>query len=71
MTAPRLRAAAILAALLAGTAKDLGIDPERQRAVEAQVAAWRAERTLQEVPSARATELAATVEWPPAALPGR
>jgi MscS family membrane protein len=53
------------------SAKDLGIDAERQRAVEAQVAAWRAERTLQEVPSTRATELAATVEWPPAALPGR
>ncbi len=48
------------------SAHDVGIDLERQRAAEAQVAAWRAERTLQEVPNSRAAELAATLEWPPA-----
>jgi MscS family membrane protein len=53
------------------SAHDIGIDLERQRAAEAQVAAWRAERTLQEVPNNRAAELAASVAWPPTASSGR
>jgi MscS family membrane protein len=58
-------------AQLAYNARDMGMDAERQRAAEAQVAAWRAERTLQEVPNDRAAELSGTVEWPPAAPRGR
>jgi MscS family membrane protein len=58
-------------AQLAYNARDMGMDAERQRAAEAQVAAWRAERTLQEVPNDRAAQLSGTVEWPPAAPRGR
>jgi len=57
-------------AQLAYTPGDTGLDAERQKTVEAQVAAWRAERTLQEVPSERAAELADTVAWPPLASRG-
>jgi hypothetical protein len=60
-------------AQLAYSAPDQGIDVERQKAAEAQVAAWRAERTLPlpEVPGDRVVELAGTLDWPLAGSPDR
>jgi MscS family membrane protein len=54
-------------------ATDTAIDRERQKEVEAQVAAWRAERTLPlpDVPNDRVAELAGTLDWPPAGSPDR
>jgi MscS family membrane protein len=54
-------------------ATDTAIDRERQKAVEAQVGAWRAARKLPlpDVPSDRVAELAGTLDWPPAGAPER
>ncbi len=48
------------------SAADRGLDRERQRSVEAQVAAWRAERSLPlpHMSPERAAEISDTLEWP-------
>ena len=48
-------------------AQDESTDAERRQAAEAQVSAWRSDRTLPlpHVPKDRAAELAGTLDWPP------